>query len=84
MPSETRFFLASNLSTLASSSWPTWTTSLGWRTRRQAMSVMCSRPSMPPRSTNAPYWMMFFTTPWTIARLRAAFHQLGAFSPIEA
>ena len=29
-------------------------TSVGWLTRRQAMSVTCSRPSMPPRSTNAP------------------------------
>ncbi len=27
---------------------------VGWLMRRQAMSVTCSRPSMPPRSTNAP------------------------------
>ena len=27
---------------------------IGWLTRRHAMSVTCSRPSMPPRSTNAP------------------------------
>src|ERR1022692_3615237 len=27
------------------------------------MSVMCSRPSSPPRSTNAPYSVRFFTTP---------------------
>ena len=84
MPSETRFFSASNFSTLASSSWPTWTTSLGWRTRRQAMSVMCSRPSMPPRSTNAPYSVMFLTTPWTIAPSRSVSISLARSSPIEA
>ena len=31
--------------------------------RPQLMSVMCSRPSMPPRSTNAPKSAMFLTTP---------------------
>src|SRR6478735_1554293 len=31
--------------------------------RPQLMSVMCRRPSMPPRSTNAPKSAMFFTTP---------------------
>jgi hypothetical protein len=29
------------------------------------MSVMCSRPSMPPRSTKAPYSVMFLMTPLT-------------------
>ena len=53
-PSETRFRSRSNLSTRTSSSSPTLTTSDGWRTRFHAMSVMCSRPSIPPRSTNAP------------------------------
>src|SRR5690554_3833041 len=33
---------------------PTFTTSLGCFTRFQAMSVMCSKPSTPPKSTNAP------------------------------
>ena len=33
---------------------PTASTWLGWETRFQLMSVTCSRPSMPPRSTNAP------------------------------
>src|SRR3712207_8350510 len=32
---------------------PTASTWLGWLTRFQLMSVTCSRPSMPPRSTNA-------------------------------
>ena len=44
----------------------------GWFTRRHAMSVTCNRPSTPPRSTNAPYSVMFFTTPstsWPSARL---------------
>ena len=31
--------------------------------RPQLMSVMCNRPSMPPRSTNAPNSAMFLTTP---------------------
>ena len=31
--------------------------------RPQLMSVMCSRPSMPPRSTKAPKSAMFLTTP---------------------
>ena len=31
--------------------------------RPQLMSVMCSRPSMPPRSTNAPNSAMFLTMP---------------------
>ncbi len=45
----------------------------GWFTRRQAMSVTCSRPSTPPRSTKAPYSVMFLTTPstaWPSVRLR--------------
>jgi hypothetical protein len=33
---------------------PTLSTWLGCETRFQLMSVTCSRPSMPPRSTNAP------------------------------
>ena len=49
MPSETRFFSWSNLRTLAVTSSPTASTSDGCLTRRQARSVMCSRPSMPPR-----------------------------------
>ena len=31
--------------------------------RPQLMSVMCSRPSMPPRSTKAPNSAMFLTMP---------------------
>ena len=34
--------------------------------RPQDMSVMCSRPSMPPRSTNAPKSAMFLTMPLRI------------------
>jgi hypothetical protein len=34
------------------------------------MSVMCRRPSMPPRSTKAPYSVMFLTTPLRIGLLR--------------
>jgi hypothetical protein len=42
------------------------------------MSVMCSRPSMPPRSTNAPYSVMFLTTPLTMAPSCRVLQQLGA------
>ena len=45
---------------------PIFRISEGWLTRRHAMSVTCSRPSMPPRSTKAPYSVMFLTTPSTI------------------
>ena len=41
--------------------------------RPQLMSVMCSRPSMPPRSTNAPKSAMFLTMPlrvWPILDFR--------------
>jgi hypothetical protein len=31
------------------------------------MSVMCSRPSMPPRSMNAPKSAMFLTVPLTMS-----------------
>src|SRR5882672_3004639 len=46
IPSDTRFFSVSNLSTFAVTSSPTLSTSEGCFTRRQARSVMCSRPSM--------------------------------------
>ena len=54
MPSEMRWvsWLMRMICTLTV--WPMLRTSVGWLTRRQAMSVTCSRPSMPPRSTNAP------------------------------
>ncbi len=42
------------------------TISLGWLMRPQLMSVMWSRPSMPPRSTNAPKSTMFLTLPWRV------------------
>ena len=39
---------------------------------------------MPPRSTNAPYSVMFLTTPWTIAPSRSVSISLARSSPIEA
>jgi hypothetical protein len=49
------------------------TASRGWLTRPQDMSVMWSRPSMPPRSTNAPKSAMFLTVPLTsLASSRSA------------
>jgi small subunit ribosomal protein S1 len=54
-PEGTRLFgRVTNFRTFTISSSPIATTSDGCLTRFQAMSVMCSRPSMPPRSTNAP------------------------------
>jgi hypothetical protein len=57
------------LRTLTSIFWSIWTISDGWLTRPQDMSVMCSRPSMPPRSTNAPKSAMFLTVPLTMSAL---------------
>ena len=64
-PRETRSVSGLYLRTLTVTSSPTWKTSLGWLTRPQLMSVMWSRPSMPPRSTKAPYSVMFLMMPLT-------------------
>ena len=63
MPSEMRCVSWLILMIWTLTVWPMLRTSVGWLTRRQAMSVTCSRPSMPPRSTKAPYSVMFLTTP---------------------
>ena len=65
-PSETRSVSALNFNTLTRTWSPTWNSSDGWLTRPQLMSVMWSRPSMPPRSMNAPYSVRFLTMPSTI------------------
>ena len=39
---------------------------------------------MPPRSTNAPYSVMFLTTPWTMAPSDSVSSSLARSSPIEA
>ena len=52
---------------LTSTSSPIFTISLGWFTRPQLMSVMCSRPSRPPRSMNAPKSAMLVTVPRTMS-----------------
>ena len=52
---------------LTSTSSPILTTSVGWFTRPQLMSVMCRRPSSPPRSMNAPKSAMFVTVPRTMS-----------------
>ena len=51
--------------------------------RPQLMSVMCRRPSMPPRSTNAPNSAMFLTIPSAaLANLKLG-KQLGLlFGPL--
>src|SRR5678816_3269785 len=66
-----RSFSGSKLSTLTLIRSPIFTRSEGCATRPHDMSVMWSRPSMPPRSTNAPKSVMFLTTPsriWSFAR----------------
>ena len=51
--------------------------------RPQLMSVMCSRPSMPPRSTNAPKSAMFLTTPLRSWPTSSSLEQLGLlFGPL--
>ncbi len=57
-------------------SWSMATISDGWPMRPQLMSVMCSRPSMPPRSTNAPNSAMFLTTPLRSWPTSSVFEQL--------
>src|ERR1700746_969868 len=54
MPSEMRWVSWLILMILTFTCWPMLSTSVGGLTRRRAMSVTCSSPSMPPRSTNAP------------------------------
>src|SRR5713226_5497767 len=64
-PRDTRCFSLSNFRMMTSSSCSGFTTSEGCFTRPQLKSVKCSRPSIPPRSTNAPYSVTFFTCPCT-------------------
>ena len=52
--SETRSRSMSTSSTSTVTSWPTSTTSHGWSMCFQDSSETCTRPSTPPRSTNAP------------------------------
>src|SRR6202000_1271133 len=63
MPSEMRWVSGLILTICTLTVSPTARTWLGCETRFQLMSVTCSRPSMPPRSTNAPRSVMFLTTP---------------------
>src|SRR5260370_1073741 len=64
-PRDTRCFSLSNFRMMTSSSCSGLTTSEGCFTRPQLKSVKCSKPSIPPRSTNAPYSVTFFTCPCT-------------------
>ena len=61
--SETRSRSRSTSSTSTSTSWPTVTTSWGWSTCFQLSSLTCTRPSTPPRSTNAPKFTIELTVP---------------------
>src|SRR5260370_605977 len=65
IPSDTRCFSLSNFRMMTSTSCSGFTTSEGCFTRPQLRSVKCSKPSIPPRSTNAPYSVTFFTWPCT-------------------
>ena len=64
--SETRSRSMSTSSTSTVTSWPTSTTSLGWSMCFQDSSDTCTRPSTPPRSTNAPKLTIDDTTPLRI------------------
>ena len=50
----------------------------GCLTRPQLRSVRCSSPSMPPRSTKAPYSVTFLTWPLTLSPFVKRFHELRA------
>ena len=64
--SETRSRSMSTSSTSTVTSWPTSTTSPGWSMCFQDSSDTCTRPSTPPRSTNAPKLTIEDTTPLRI------------------
>ncbi|MNW56687.1 hypothetical protein D3C74_344170 [compost metagenome] len=60
---ETRSRSKSTSRTSTVTSWPTSTTSEGWSMCFQDSSETCTRPSTPPRSTNAPKLTIEETTP---------------------
>ena len=74
-------------STSTVTSWPTSTTSDGWSMCFQDSSETCTRPSTPPRSTNAPKLTIEETTPvrtWPLGQLveeLAAHLGLGLLEP---
>jgi len=83
MPSEMRSRCQSMSRILTSTSRPIATSSLGCETRPYDMSVMCSRPSTPPRSMKAPKSVMFLTTPlrtWPASSSFISFSRLPARS----
>ena len=70
--------------TWTSISSPIETISEGWWIRFHAMSVLWSNPSTPPRSTNAPKAVMFFTTPAMSWPTSSVFKTSSFFSAISA
>ena len=77
---ETRSRSMSTSSTSTVTSWPTSTTSPGWSMCFQDSSDTCTRPSTPPRSTNAPKLTMEDTTPlriWPLQRVQEVLADLG-------
>ena len=84
---ETRSRSMSTSSTSTVTSWPTSTTSDGWSMCFQDSSETCTRPSTPPRSTNAPKLTIEETTPvrtwpfWSLLRNVAAHLGLGLLEP---
>src|SRR5579885_2377722 len=81
MPSEIRCVSGLKRITWTLTFWPICSASDGWLMRRQAMSVTWSRPSTPPRSTKAPYSVMFLTTPlriWPSLRLATSSERCSA------
>src|SRR5699024_12155678 len=71
--SETRSRSRSTSSTSTVTSSPTDTTSLGWSMCFQDNSETCTRPSTPPRSTNAPKLTMEDTVPLRTCPLASLF-----------
>ena len=76
--SDTRSRSMSTSSTSTVTSSPTWTTSDGWSMCFQDSSETCTRPSTPPRSTNAPKLTIEETTPLRMAPFVQLVEELAA------
>ena len=62
-PSETRSFSESYFRTITVTLSPMENISEGWLTRPHDISVIWSKPSIPPKSMNTPYSVIFLTIP---------------------
>jgi len=73
-PSDTLFLSLSKSSTITLISSPTATISEGCDIFFQLMSAIWSRPSIPPKSTKAPKFVILLTFPFRISLISSSFH----------